>query len=137
MVVKNKTKTENMEKWIRLSILLFVITLIVLFIFFLKQYIILKKADIINIRETEISSLIKSHNKFSAQDADIIRSWMTFDYINKLFNIPQSYLQTTLNITSSHYPKLVVSDYIEDNRLDKNIFLQSLISAVKGYINQH
>jgi hypothetical protein len=137
MVIKNKTKTENMERWIRLSILLFAITLIVLFIFFLKQYIILKKAHIVNIRETEISSLIKSHNKFSAQDINFIRSWMTFDYINKLFNIPENYLQTTLNITSNHYPKLVVSDYIEDNKLDKNIFLQSLVNAVKEYVNQH
>lgn len=137
MAIKEKTKIERMEQWIKLSILLFAITLIVLLVFFLKQYMILKKADIVNIHENEISSLIKNHSKVSAQDADFIRSWMTFDYVNKLFNIPNDYLKTNLYITSNHYPKLVISDYIEDKHLDKNIFLQSLINAVKGYINQH
>lgn len=43
----------------------------------------------------------------SAQ-VDYIREWMTFDYINKVFNLPSDYLKNQLGITDARYPRITV-----------------------------
>ena len=42
-------------------------------------------------------NLKRNHGPLPATSADLIRSWMTFDYINTLFNLPANYLQKTLS----------------------------------------
>lgn len=39
---------------------------------------------------------------------DQIRGWMTFRYINLVFNLPPSYLQSALNIKDTRYPNLAL-----------------------------
>src|SRR4051812_12432281 len=40
----------------------------------------------------------------TAQDVQLIQPWMTFDYIDVVFNVPPDYLKTKLSITDPHYP---------------------------------
>ena len=37
-----------------------------------------------------------------------IQSWMTFDYLNRNFNLPVDYLKKSLSITDTAYPKMTL-----------------------------
>jgi hypothetical protein len=52
-----------------------------------------------------------SHRYFTVNDINRIQSWMTFDYINKVFRLPTSYLESFLHISDSHYPNMLISQY--------------------------
>ena len=42
----------------------------------------------------------------SLQDVGIVRSWMTFDYLNRVFRLPPGYLKDALHISDARYPHL-------------------------------
>jgi hypothetical protein len=43
--------------------------------------------------------------------AQQIQSWMTFRYINYVFNLPVDYLSGKLNIKNSGYPNITIVQY--------------------------
>ncbi len=47
-----------------------------------------------------------------------IQSWMTFDYLNKVFHLPKTYLQTNLNIQDARYPNISIRQYARDVGID-------------------
>ena len=55
--------------------------------------------------------------------ADDIEAWMTYEYINFRFNLPDSYLLETLAIESKKYPKIKI----------KKDMLPKVIEAVKTF----
>ncbi len=46
----------------------------------------------------------------SRQDTDLIRDWMTFGYINKIYDLPPNYLKEILGITNKKYPNMIVDE---------------------------
>ena len=65
----------------------------------------------------------------------ISQTWMTFDYIDRLFSLPPHYLQTTLSITDNRYPRLTLSEYASDNYLTNAMFLAEVQSAIRVYFD--
>lgn len=52
----------------------------------------------------------RSHFKEKeALNSKNIQGWMTFEYINRSFSIPNEYLKESLSIPSTHYPKITIA----------------------------
>ncbi len=41
-------------------------------------------------------------------DVDALAPWMTFSFVNKIFNLPPSHFKNLLSITSTQYPNLTI-----------------------------
>jgi hypothetical protein len=65
--------------------------------------------------------------------SDQIQAWMTFSYINYIFNLPPNYLLGALNIKDNRYPNLGINQYAKEKKLNYVSFLAS----VKGFVNQY
>lgn len=76
----------------------------------------------------------RNHGPLSAQDANLIRSWMTFDYVNKLFNLPSNYISTHLKIPTNRYPRETLANYAKQNRIDPKIFVTETENIVRAYL---
>lgn len=62
-----------------------------------------------------------------------IQSWMTFDYINTIFKLPDTYLKTRLNIGDSNYPRMRIGRAAREAHVDRNDYLTVLRAAVAAY----
>ncbi len=82
---------------------------------------------------TSFLSARRERGPLPLSDAGLIRSWMTFDYINKLFNLSPTYLKTTFSISDSRYPNLSLSEYDESFSTTSPV---SFLSDVKTAILQ-
>ncbi|MFZ1075057.1 MAG: hypothetical protein WAN50_01655 [Minisyncoccia bacterium] len=76
---------------------------------------------------------IHAHGPATANDANRIASWMTFDYINHLFNLPPIYLQTALAITDHEYPRLTIAACAKSEGRAQAAFLKQVQDAVRAY----
>jgi hypothetical protein len=50
----------------------------------------------------------------SLADVDLIQRWMTFNYINKVFNLPADYLKINLGIIDKRYPNIIIGKYLDE-----------------------
>lgn len=62
-----------------------------------------------------------------------IEGWMTFDYINKVYEIPSSYLQTHLSLTDIRYPYVSIDKYARMHGIPKDIFIKTLKESIASY----
>jgi hypothetical protein len=70
-------------------------------------------------------------------DVNLIAPWMTFDYINKSFNLPADYLKTTLGISNPSYPHLVISKTAGEFSFSTSTYLENIKNAVSSYLTQN
>lgn len=79
------------------------------------------------------------HRRQPATSTNIARiaEWMTFDYINQMFDLPPKYLQDTLQITSSKYPLLTLGQYAKEIQSNASTTLQEVRSAVRSFNPPH
>jgi hypothetical protein len=95
-----------------------------------------KRAGVFNNR-TNIAEILQKNKQThltSVEDVGLIDAWMTFEYINALFNIPASYLQESLDIQDSKYPKIPVGKYIKINRLNRSEYLLKVKKSVRNHV---
>jgi len=78
----------------------------------------------------EFISARRVRGPLPATDDDLIRSWMTFDYINHLFSLPVNYLKTELNVNDSRYPNISLYEYGESLSTSTVSLLDTVRSAV-------
>jgi len=91
-------------------------------------------------KHTPISELLlknKEANQTSIADVDYIDVWMTFQYINFVFDIPEDYLKGALHIKDPHYPNLPIGRYMKSNNLDKSVWLEEVKRMVREYVSLH
>ena len=69
---------------------------------------------IISARESWLTNTIKNHPHLTVNDVNVIRTWMTFDYLNKLFTLPPEYLKARLRYFEPAYPKLTIGEFAKD-----------------------
>jgi hypothetical protein len=72
----------------------------------------------------------RARGPLSPTDTELLRPWMTFDYVNQLFGLPQDYLKLALNINDSRYPNLSFSEYSESLSTSSEAFLGLVRSAI-------
>lgn len=120
-------------RYLDVAIIVLVALLITLVIFLGFQYLSLRRAAIISGHQLWSSLVLKDHAPLPRIDADIIRPWMTFDYVNRLFGIPPDYLKAKLMVTDTHYPKVTISGYAKEIKQNQTTFLTELEQAVQTY----
>ena len=123
-----------MARYIRWALIGLAAVLVVLLIFFIVQYQNLRQQEILTTRALHWSMVLEHHAPLAPSEAGIIRSWMTFDYINKLFALPTGYLQTQLQISDAHYPRLTISSYAKTENASTTAFLGEVENAVRNYV---
>jgi len=62
-----------------------------------------------------------------------ISSWMTFDYINKIFKLSPTYLSQTLKITDSKYPLLTIGQYSKKINASSTFLIKNIQNAIEIY----
>lgn len=62
-----------------------------------------------------------------------IQDWMTFRYVEHIFNLPTAYLPTALGITEANYLNSTLSGYAEKQGLTAAAFTQSVRDAVAAF----
>ncbi len=67
-------------------------------------------------------------------NVDLLQSWMTFDYVNKVFGAPPQYLKGRLGITDGRYPALSFARYARRNHLQVNDVLDQVKAALKEFV---
>lgn len=61
-----------------------------------------------------------------------IEPWMTFKYVNVVFELPDEVLKNALNIGDASYPNLPIGKYAKRNGANRDEFLKSVREAVKA-----
>ncbi len=64
---------------------------------------------------------------------DDIQGWMTFDYINFVFNLPPDYLRETLSIEDSKYPRVTLGRYASKTGINVAVLIQNIQKATQQY----
>jgi hypothetical protein len=117
-------KKEN--SYIKYAIVACTIILVVLGIFAVHEYHVLRHAQIL--------SDIHRGVPLTADDVAIIRPWMTFTYINKIFDVPPDYLKNAMSITDPAYPQLSLSGYANYSHTDIVTLMGQLDTALNNYL---
>jgi hypothetical protein len=128
-----ESSEEKLEQWIRYTLLILALVLAVLLVFLYVQYRTLRRQQFVDAYQTHQSEILARHAPLPPEDAGVIRSWMTFDYLNKIFALPPGYLRTGLGIADAHYPRMTVATYAKDADLTAAAALNQVENAVRSY----
>jgi hypothetical protein len=122
-----------LDRYIKYILILLGIVLVVLVFFLVREYVLLRRADLANKREASLSAFEQQHGPLNGNEVGVIRSWMTFAYINGLFGLPKDYLKEQLQITNPSYPTETVYDYSNDASFSTTAATMSVQKAVEAY----
>lgn len=79
----------------------------------------------------EHGRLVREHD---IANADEIESWMTFQYVNFIFNLPPEYLKHRLGVEDERYPKVRIGRYAHRIGMPLEPYLVLVKQAVAGHI---
>ncbi|MFA6090147.1 MAG: hypothetical protein WC774_00005 [Candidatus Gracilibacteria bacterium] len=117
-----------------------ILLLLILFSLFLVHNIQLAhKSGVFN-NHTSISGYLienKRTNKTSVADIEYIDVWMTFQYINFIFGMPDNYLKDALLIKNSQYPSISIGRYIKNEKIDKITIINQIKVLTHKYVSLH
>jgi len=71
----------------------------------------------------------------ATKDISLVRYWMTFDYINKFFNLPPEYLASALNISDPRYPYITLTHYARGEKISASRLLNEVQTAIFNYLS--
>lgn len=71
----------------------------------------------------------------ASKDISLVRYWMTFDYINRVFDLPPEYLATALNVSDPRYPYVTLTHYARGEKISPNRLLNEVQAAVFNYLS--
>ncbi len=116
--------------------LVIILSIIIIFsaAYCIRQYSRVQRFQLIaSYREAITQKMAEFHGKLIGKNTDLIASWMTFDYINRIFALPSDYLKNTLVISDSSYPLIPISRYAKNHKLDEIQFLAEMKKTVADY----
>lgn len=79
----------------------------------------------------------KRTNSATIADVEYIDTWMTFQYINFIFSLPEDYLRGALYIEDKKYPNLPIERYVKSKNLDGPSFILEIKKFVRDYLSLH
>ncbi|MEI6843045.1 MAG: hypothetical protein WCK48_00840 [bacterium] len=129
-------KSKNTLHIVQTILVVLLIVFAILFYRLVKEYDHLRRVEVAN-SYRELIANIKKNRSLTSGDVSVIQQWMTFDYVNRVFNLPPEYLKNSLTIIDPKYPKVVISKYAKNQKFDVGIFMTTLQNAVGDYIKSH
>lgn len=67
-------------------------------------------------------------------DVELIRSWMTFSYINRIFNLPVDYLKDELGINDPDYPGISISKAAKVGNISTSRYTDKVKDIIKQFV---
>ncbi len=64
-----------------------------------------------------------------------ISSWMTFDYINKVFHLPPSYLKDVFKISDQKYPRITIEQLSKETKASSTILIKNIQNDIVIYFS--
>ena len=129
----DNSRNGHTSRFIEYAIIVLAIVLAVLVISFVLNYEKVHREALIEQRESWLSMLVAHRGTPTADEISFVRSWMTFDYINRLFQIPPQYLEIQLSITDPGYPKITIEEYAEHIHTSAASVMSSVTTALQAY----
>lgn len=83
------------------------------------------------------STVKKEATPESAPSISSIQLWMTFDYINVVFNLPKNYLKDILGLNDSQYPNIRLDTYASRSNIDSQVLLKTVKQYIVVYNQTH
>jgi hypothetical protein len=74
------------------------------------------------------------HRPINVNDINTVQSWMTFDYINKVFKLPPDYLKNTLGVSDNRYPNETIGHYARSKKEKFSVVLNQVQEALHNYL---
>lgn len=68
-------------------------------------------------------------------DVNKIQNWMTFDYINRSFSLPNDYLKNEFVITDNKYPRITITREALNKKENIDIFIAEVKKDIQKYID--
>lgn len=128
-----KNNNNRTGRYVGYAMLVLAAVLVVLVVFLVLNYRSLRRSAVISARESWLSAFVHNHGPLSVADVGYVRPWMTFDYLNKLFNLPPGYLKTQLMVQDPQYPQLTVSGYANRDHLNVTVLMGKIEDAIRAY----
>lgn len=96
----------------------------------------------ITLRQPKSAQRFSLHPTFSThrrtpvevKDVVYIGPWMTFDYVNKLFLLPDDYLKQSLQVTNSKYPFITLGRYAREMNINNDELIKNIRSDIEEYL---
>ena len=133
-----KMKTLNKNHFVvllKIIILVLFVGLIFLCTSLIKQYRQIQRLDYVqSARAAHSLSKVRGNGPVTINDVAQIQTWMTFDYVNHVFNLPPDYIKSKLNISDQRYPRLTIAQYSTQVGLNKVDVLLQLQGYIKEYL---
>ena len=126
------TKSEKNQLILKVALCVAIVALLVVCFAFYQQYQHVKRLGYGSHRQPLLLSLHGS-GPLSASDASSTAAWMTFGYINRAFGMPQSYLETELDVFDSRYPRMTIIEYAKDAGISEAAALAKVQTAIVAY----
>jgi hypothetical protein len=124
---------EATGRYVKYAIIVLVAALVFLLFFLVRDYRSLRRTQVIGARELFLSAIVKNHGHLTVNSVTMVRSWMTFDYINQLFGIPSDFLKAQMSIADSRYPKLTLSGYAKTEHVTSVTIVNEVEAAIQNY----
>ncbi|MDR3582329.1 MAG: hypothetical protein P4L67_03590 [Candidatus Pacebacteria bacterium] len=129
-------RRSRMYRYLKVALVVLGVLLALLCIFLVRDYLALRRENLINARELPLSEFVKKHGPLTADETGVIRAWMTFGYINKIFGLPPDFIKDSFHITDPRYPNLTISQYAGSGGVAEADFMTSLEAAIGNRLKQ-
>ncbi len=129
----NHHSNKRPGRYLEYAMIALAIALAALIVIFVLNYRTIRHAAVTSARQSWLTAFLHNHGPLGAADISYVHSWMTFDYVNRLFALPPDYLKTKLAITDARYPQLTVSSYASHSHLNLATIMSNLDDAIRAY----
>jgi hypothetical protein len=128
-------KPERTNWYAEIAVAALIVVLIVLCVFLVRQYQNAARRGAISAERTQFAEFVR-HHRLGQTDANLIATWMTFDYVSVTFKVPTAYLMTALDIPSSTpgYPNITLGHYARTVATSSEAVVNEVQNAVKSYV---
>ena len=120
------------------AVILLCITILFSFAFAYREGRRLYQIQLFKIARSAVEQKIAAnHGPLGSSNVSVISPWMTFSYVNIIFKLPPLYLESALNISDSQYPNLIIARYAKLQKIQSDVFVGQIQSAVTAYFQNH
>ncbi len=126
------SKPNHTGSYLKYVIAVLGIILVVLCFALYREYRTLRRSQIMR-DHTSFLNTLRGRGPLSPENSGIIQGWMTFDYINRIFNLQPYYLKTKLGISDPHYPRVSLNRCASNQHITATVFLAVVQNAVRTY----
>ena len=123
------------KKHLALSVALCVaiVALALMLVLFFRQYQHIQRLDYVSHERQSFFQSLHGSGPLTGAEAGSVQVWMTFEYVDRAFSLPPAYLQASLDITDSRFPRITVAEYAKDAGLSDAAALSKVQAAVSAY----